>query len=542
MRLRLGTRGSALAVGQSGIVADLVRGLGHEVDLVRIRTGGDVEQGSLTRLGTLGVFAAELRQALLDDRVDFAVHSLKDLPVAPVPDLTIVAVPGREDPHDALCARDGLTLAGLPAGATVGTGSPRRVAQLRALRPDLSFVDVRGNVGTRLARVASGDLDAVVLAAAGLRRLGLDSHITDLLGILPAPGQGALAVECRATDTEVQAILAALDDPAVHAAIDAERAVLAGLGGGCAAPIAAWAHDGIITGGVFALDGTSAAHATRALEAGAGERIVADLLAAGAADLTDLGATRGSRLAELHDDTSLWGSDKVLAGTRVFLPRPEGALAEGIRAAGAEVVAHPVQHHRTVPADVALDGADWVAFTSAATLDALDQLGVLVPEGPRIAAVGASTAEALAARGIDVDLVPEGPSTAASLVEAFPSGHGTVVIPGSALSSATLADGLAAKGWRVTAVPVYTVEPVRQLPQTLLEEWRLGHFDVVVVTAGSIGRAVGGLLGWPEGVRVVAFGEPTARALAEQGVRVHAVAQTQDAAGVIEAISSLGES
>lgn len=542
MKLRLGTRGSALAVGQSSLVADLLRALGHEVELVRIKTGGDVEKGSLTRLGTLGVFAAELRTALLDGRVDFAVHSLKDLPVAPVPGLRIAAVPGREDPRDALCARDGLTLAGLPAGASVGTGSPRRVAQLRALRPDLTFVDIRGNVGTRLARVASGDLDAVVLAAAGLRRLGLAEHITDLLEILPAPGQGALAVECRCDNAELVAALGQLDDPQAHASVEAERAVLAGLGGGCAAPIAALASDGHVTGAVFALDGSRSVQATHRLAPGAGRRVVDDLRAAGAGALTNLTAARESRLEELHDDTSLWGSARVLAGVRVLLPRPDGRLADAIRAAGAEVVSHPVQRHRTLPAQVDLAGADWVVFTSAVTVQVLDELGVALPAGIRVAAVGAATAEALAAHGIATHLIPEGKATAAALAEAFPAGEGTVVIPGSKLSAATLPDGLAAKGWHVVPVPVYTMETLPELPAALVEEWQQGHFDAVVITAGSVGASVAQLLGWRDGTAVVAFGEPTAEALTDLGARVAATAHTQDAAGVIFAISSLGES
>ena len=179
--MRLGTRASTLAVTQSTWVAEQLRALGHEVEVVPIRTRGDRERGSLTALTGLGVFAAELRSALLRGEVDLAVHSLNDLPVEPVPGLVIAAVPVRESAHDALCARDGLTLVELPAGALVGTGSPRRVAQLRGIRPDLTYVDIRGNIDTRLSRVREGDLDAVVLAAAGLRRLGLAARITEEL-------------------------------------------------------------------------------------------------------------------------------------------------------------------------------------------------------------------------------------------------------------------------------------------------------------------------------------------------------------------------
>ncbi len=539
MRLRLGTRGSALAVGQSELVADALRANGHDVELVRIRTGGDVETGSLASLGGLGVFAAELRRAILDGRVDFAVHSLKDLPTAAVPGLTIAAVPAREDPRDVLCGRDGATLATLPAGATVGTGSPRRVAQLRAQRPDLRYVDVRGNVGTRLARVAEGDLDAVVLAAAGLRRLGLERHVTDLLGILPAPGQGALALECRLDDAGVIGALAELDDADTRAAVEAERAVLAGLGGGCAAPIAALASDGVLEAGVFAPDGSEQATASVELRTGAGDFAVAELLAAEADRIADLRASRPSRLADLHDETSLWRGDTPLAGTRILLPRGDGALADGLRAAGAEVVAVALQRRVLLPARELPASPDWLVLTSPATVEVLFELGLLPGTDGPVAVVGAATARAARAAGLRVELAPEGGSSAASLLAVFPEGPGTVAIPGSALSSPALADGLRAKGWSVEQTHVYTMEPLDAPPRGLADEWQAGHFDVVAVTAGSIGLAVGQLLGWRDDVDVVAFGAPSAAALAEQGVRVSAVAATQDAEGLIGAIAPL---
>jgi hydroxymethylbilane synthase len=541
MRLRLGTRGSALAVAQSGQVADELRARGHTVELVRIKTGGDVERGSLTRLGTLGVFAAELRTALLEGRCDLAVHSLKDLPTAAVPGLVVAAVPARADARDALCARDGLTLAGLPAGATVGTGSPRRVAQLRAVRPDLLFVDVRGNVGTRLARVAEGDLDAVVLAAAGLDRLGLGAHVTDLLEILPAPGQGALALECRSDDAALIAELAALEDPATREAVDAERAVLAALGGGCAAPIAAWGRDGELAAGVFAVDGSAAARTRVRLGPGAGETAAAELVRHGAADVADLDASRPSRLAELHDDTSLWRGGAILAGLRILLPQADGALADGLRAAGAEVVAQPVQRRVILPPQRWPGETEWMVFTSATTLEAMAELGLRVPPGARVAAVGPRTAEAARAAGLTVELVPSGESSAAALVRAWPEGAGRVVIPGSALSSPVLADGLRAKGYAVEALPLYTMEPLGHLPGGIVAEWEAGLFDVVAVTAGSAGEAVGQLLGWREDTAVVAFGPPSAESLRRAGASVAAVADTQDAEGLIAAIATLGK-
>jgi hydroxymethylbilane synthase len=257
--LRVGTRGSRLALTQTTTAARAVAAAGGlEPELVTIRTEGDVLTGPLSQMGGTGVFATALRAALLAGSVDLAVHSLKDLPTAPVPGLEVAAVPEREDPRDALCARDGLTLAGLPAGAKVGTGSPRRAAQVRAARPDLEIVDIRGNVGTRLGRVAPGDLDAVVLAASGLRRLGLEDAITELIDpsvMLPAPGQGALALECRTEDasgdTRLAAALAAVDHLETRLAVTAERALLTRLEAGCAAPVGTFAR---IEDGVLVLD------------------------------------------------------------------------------------------------------------------------------------------------------------------------------------------------------------------------------------------------------------------------------------------------
>ncbi|MGN6087964.1 MAG: hydroxymethylbilane synthase [Actinomycetales bacterium] len=272
--LRLGTRASALAVAQSSAIARLVeQHSGRAVELVHVTTTGDRSRAPLATIGGTGVFVTALREALVAGHVDLAVHSLKDLPTAPAAGLVIAAVPAREDPRDALVARDGLTLRELPAGARVGTGSPRRAAQLRALRPDLEVVDLRGNVDTRLANVAEGRLDAVVLALAGLRRLGRDEAVTEVLDpadVLPAPGQGALAVECRAGDDEVTTALAPLDDVRARAAVTAERQLLARLEAGCSAPVGALAtfpdgergtrFDGaermVLDGVVGALDGS----------------------------------------------------------------------------------------------------------------------------------------------------------------------------------------------------------------------------------------------------------------------------------------------
>ena len=244
--LRLGTRRSALATTQSSWVADRLRALGHEVELVEVSTEGDRDQTTpLAQLGGTGVFVSALRAALVEGRVDLAVHSLKDLPTTPDADTTVAAVPQREDPRDALVARDGLTLGELPAGSTVGTGSPRRRAQRAALGLGLVVTELRGNVDTRMRQVTEGHLDAVLLAAAGLRRLGRIAEASELLDpiqMLPAPGQGALAVEVRAGDAVTAAVVATLDDADTRTCTTAERALLAELEAGCSAPVGALAE------------------------------------------------------------------------------------------------------------------------------------------------------------------------------------------------------------------------------------------------------------------------------------------------------------
>ncbi|MEU0310705.1 hydroxymethylbilane synthase [Streptomyces cyaneofuscatus] len=247
--LRLGTRRSKLAMAQSGLVAEAVREVtGRAVELVEITTYGDTSREHLAQIGGTGVFVAALREALLRGEVDFAVHSLKDLPTAQPDDLVLAAVPQREDPRDALVARDGLTFEQLPDGARIGTGSPRRMAQLNAYARShglrIETVPIRGNVDTRIGFVRDGELDAVVLAAAGLSRLGRTGEVTDFLPVdtvLPAPGQGALAIECAATSADLAAALAELDDPYTRVAVTAERALLAALEAGCSAPVGALA-------------------------------------------------------------------------------------------------------------------------------------------------------------------------------------------------------------------------------------------------------------------------------------------------------------
>lgn len=242
--IRIGTRGSALALAQTQTIADALERAGARVEIVTVSTPGDRSSKPIPEIG-IGVFTTALREALAGGEVDVAVHSYKDLPTAPDPRLALAAVPQREDPRDALVARDGLTLGELPTGSTVGTGSPRRKAQIDALGLGLDVVGLRGNVDTRVRKVTDGELDAVVLAKAGLSRVGRLNVITEVLDpiqVLPAPAQGALAVECRVDDVDTEYLLrSTVDDESTRAAVAAERAMLAALEAGCSAPVGALA-------------------------------------------------------------------------------------------------------------------------------------------------------------------------------------------------------------------------------------------------------------------------------------------------------------
>jgi hydroxymethylbilane synthase len=305
--LRLGSRRSPMAVAQSRRVAEQVTAVtGREVEIVGVTTLGDVNRAALSQIGGTGVFVSALREALLHGEIDFAVHSLKDLPAVQPADIALAAVPRRDDPRDALVAADGAKLADLPAGARIGTGSPRRAAQVLALRADLRCVPIRGNADTRIGKIGMGEVDAVVLAYAGLERIGhLDavSQVFELEEMLPAPGQGALAVECRTTDSDLAELLGAVSDAHAVAATIAERSLLEALAAGCHAPVAGYATatapgaGGGVSGErrldmhavVMSADGTTMLRAHGAgLPASArqlGRDLAADLLRSGAAEL-----------------------------------------------------------------------------------------------------------------------------------------------------------------------------------------------------------------------------------------------------------------
>lgn len=299
-RIRLGTRSSALARWQADWVTARLSEAGIEVELVLISTQGDVRRGPIGSIGGQGVFTKEIQLALLDERIDLAVHSLKDLPTEPVNGLSLAAVPARASCSDAFVSVSIRSFSTLPLGARVGTGSMRRRAQLLFRRPDLQVLDIRGNVETRLRRLDEGQYDAIILAEAGLQRLGLQHKITEVLSreiMLPAVGQGALGLEIRADDSSTAKRIGLLNDLKTYHAVTAERALLAGLSGGCLAPIGAWAR---IDGEELTLDAvvlnpngttrlTTAVQGAPANAAALGQNAADSLLQQGAANLIEEG-------------------------------------------------------------------------------------------------------------------------------------------------------------------------------------------------------------------------------------------------------------
>ncbi|WP_327149439.1 hydroxymethylbilane synthase [Nocardia sp. NBC_01329] len=343
---RIGTRGSLLARTQAGDVRDALIETGQPAELVIVETPGDLSSDPVEEIG-VGVFTSALRAELAAANIDIAVHSYKDLPTAPDDRFVLAAVPLRQDPRDALVARDGLVLGELPPGAVVGTSAPRRIAQVRALGLGLEIRPLRGNLDTRLRQVAEGELDAVVVARAGLARIGRLDAVTEALDpvqMLPAPAQGALAVECRADDTDLIELLAVLDDPATRTAVTAERALLAELEAGCTAPVGAIAElveslddDGRIVeelslrGCAAALDGSDVIRASTvgapAEAAELGRALARELLELGAHEL--LAAEPG--IAE--PDLARAGNNTTPVGTSTAAARSGGTAAEPSAAA-----------------------------------------------------------------------------------------------------------------------------------------------------------------------------------------------------------------
>lgn len=545
--LIVGTRGSALALAQTEIVCGALRRVEPllVIRVEHITTTGDVRSDvPLSQLGR-GVFVTEIEAALRTHRIDIAVHSAKDLPSSLATDLTLGAILPREDARDVLVSRTG-KLRDLPPGARVGTSSPRRACLLRALRPDVEPCDVRGNVDTRLRKLAAGEFDALVLAAAGLMRLGREEDITEWLDVdtmIPSVGQGALAVEARAHDEPTLQLLRRLDDAATRAAVTAERGFLAALGAGCQAAAGAYARvadDGRlhIIAFIGAPDGRHVRLERRGDVDGAHE----------------LGASVAHELLRTGGAAFLAKTGSALAGRRVAVTRAEDQSAELIallKAHGAlpvpcpTIAIAPIANSSELDATLRdLHAMQWLAFTSAnavhAMADRLTALGLRVPATVSIAAISRATASAVLARIRRTDFVPS-IATADALAEQLPAAAGSAVcFPHGDLAREVLPARLRERGVRVRDVVVYrtTAGPGASELSSLV---RLGHLDAIVFTSPSSVRFSVGLV---DAMRVapyprpaiVCIGPTTVRAVRDVGLEPDAEAVTQSVGGIIESL------
>lgn len=549
--LRVGTRGSHLALVQTEWVIRRLGSLAPELvwEPVVISTTGDM---SARQARGDGLFVMEIREALLHGLVDLAVHSLKDLPTEPVPGLAVAAIPPRADPRDAII---GGRLESLPAAARVGTGSPRRAAQLRHLRPDLEVVPLRGNVPTRVRRARAGELDAVILAAAGLERLGIEpDEVLPLEQVLPAPGQGALAVEVRAGDQEPAALVERLDDPPTRAAVTAERGVLAELGGGCMLPVATFARidDGVLLlhAAVTSSDGS---RQIRLSERGDPERpldaasaLARRLLQVGALDLLDERSPRAPPARPAQTARRAPGTrvrqqpPEPLPGTRVLVLRPEGQaddLARALAAAGAEPVVVPairiLPPEDPGPVDALRERAgsfDWIAFTSAnGVASLLDRWGdAALP--PHVAAIGPATRRALEQRGVHVDWLPSRYTTDA-LADELPGAPARVLVVRARIAGPELEERLSARGFEVERMDAYRTEPTGA--PAILEALERG-VDAIAFTSASIVRAFVEAAG-PDtrGAAAFCIGPATAGACRVAGIQVAGVTAEHTIPGLV---------
>jgi hydroxymethylbilane synthase len=563
-RIRLGTRSSNLAVWQAQEVASLLRARGVECDIVRIETrGDDIPEQPLPEIGGDGVFTERIERSLLVSEIDIAVHSLKDLPVEQSHELFLGAVLGREEAREVFISRGGLRLAELPLGAVIGSSSTRRQAQLLSRRPDLTIRPIRGNVETRIRKVESGQFDATVLAGVGVLRLGLAGKISewfDLSDILPAPGQGAIAVQCRSEDVQTRSLLAEVDQPGLRAETEAERGFLRALGGGCSAPVGAFAYwQGQrlhLHGRVCAADGSRSVDVR-------GEGTDLQVLVAEVADRALHDGAAQLIASAFPSSSPQPAGAQSLRGLRVLVTRARNQAEELCRklvAAGAVPVSIPMI--RIAPVDNArdldsairrLDSHDWLVFASANCVEFfMSRLHTTRPEfrwtpgAPRIAAIGPGTAAALAPHGVSADLVPE-VHTAVCLAEAIlrssPKGLGgvRVLMPRALEGRTDAAAFLRRHGAVVEEVPIYRTDahtPTREELQPLGQ-----GVDAVLFTSSSAVSAWceqirdGGPLAEAAGRAIIAcIGPSTASTARERGLQVQVESPMHTIDGLLSAL------
>lgn len=562
--LNVGTRTSQLARWQTQFVISLLSEAWPNLhcEVCTFDTRGDrTLDKPLPEIGGKGLFTAELEQALLAGDIDIAVHSLKDLPVQNPPGLTLGAIPAREDVGDVLVAPGFDDLAALPPGAVVGTSSLRRQAQLLAARPDLRVRPVRGNVETRVRKAQQGDYDAVVLAAAGLRRLGIGYPAGAAIPfsiMLPAPGQGALGVQCRANDPETLHLLQAIDSAEARRATTAERRFLQALGGGCSAPIAAYARPA--ANGILEFDGLIASPSGGALIRVSGngedpvslaERLASQARQQGADGILATIEPAADRHRAPSTEGALHGRRIVVTRAREQAPEFAGRL----RDLGATPILFPTIRITPMDDNGPLDEAirnlqryDWVVFTSVNGVDVFQErlsilgLGPEQFDGVRLSAIGPATGDALAAIGLSPDFIPD-----EFVAERIAAGLGDVkgqriLLPRAQQARATLANLLQDAGAHVDEIPTYRT--VEGAPDDEAIR-RLADADVITFTSSSTVRNFVSLVGGSQkaaqliaNALVACIGPITAGTARELGLEPHIVARDYTIDGLLEALVS----
>ncbi len=576
--LRIGSRPSSLALAQAELVRQRLSPLlpSATIEVIPIRTSGDrMTTAALAEVGGKGLFIKELEQALVQRRIDLAVHSMKDLPALLAPVFRIAAVPERADPRDALLARTGGdSLDALPNGARLGTSSARRRFEALRLRPDLDVVALRGNVDTRLARLAAGDFDAIILAMAGLMRLERDGRggvapaPLDARDFVPCGGQGALCIEALAGRPaggadEVEAALAALEDRRARLETTAERAFLAALGASCVSPVGAFAQLDAATLAmralVFSLDGACHLRDEMSAEVGDGEaaaalgaRLAERMLAGGARELigdaappaaaAKAGAAEGVAAEGVAADAAAPSVATALRGRRVVITRASeagGAFAVSLRALGAEVVEFPTIEVVAPDSYAVFDAAiarlasfDWVIFTSASGVERMiERMGtrgvdLRVLGGMKLGAIGPATAARLAAHTLGATAMPT-EYRAEAIVEAIGAARirgARILIPRAQVAREVLPEMLAAAGAReVVVAPVYkTVKPTNAPVERVRKMSTAGTIDLVAFTSSSTVTNFCEMIGADaaRGLKAAAIGPITAETARAAGMEV----------------------
>lgn len=517
MLIRVGAKESDVSVARAEHLAEQLRGQGHDVKIVLLPDTLDRESIGQLRLG------------LLRDDFDVAIHRMNRVPTTPAPGLVLAAIPKRGDARDAFCGRSSMMLSSLPDNSRIATQGPLRRGNILRSRSQMQFVDLDPSLSVCLDKVQAGELDAVVASAADIAVIGRQDMITDHLGAISAPGLGAVGFECRAVDTELVELLSQFDDQDTRICVITERAARAALNVSDAVSVGAFARrSGLLTLKVDVIphDGstimtaqvgmpTSEFHAVRC-----GHRAAESLRMRGAEEI--------GREPQPEPDTSPRERVRTteLTRARVLIPREDGRLSQGLRDAGLTVDAVPLQRRDVLSVSSTLDGADWVAFTSRRSVDSIRELGLTLPRGAKVAAVGPGTADALVDLGYTVDLQPTTDWGVNALLEMWPEGQGKVLVPGSALLAPAFVAGLQAKGYVAQLVPIYTMKAVAAAPPELVEAWNDSQYDAVVIASGSSALAVSQLLGWNPDVAVIAVGDSAAAVLKRVQVKVAGEART----------------